>query len=43
MLERKAQALRRRGDGLRYAVCARERLVNVPDGVMALTAADIFA
>lgn len=42
-LEQKAQALPRRAETLRYAVCAREDLRNVPAGTIALTAADIFA
>jgi AAA+ ATPase superfamily predicted ATPase len=42
-LEQKAQALPRRTDSLRYAVCAREDLRNVPAGTITLTAADIFA
>jgi len=27
---------------LRWAICARERVIDVPDGVLAVTAADIF-
>jgi uncharacterized protein len=42
-LQRKAEVLPSRAEGLRYAVCARERLTHVPEGVIALTAADIFA
>lgn len=42
-LEQKAQALPRRAETLRYAVCAREDLRNVPVDTLALTAADIFA
>lgn len=42
-LAHKARALPRVAAELRYAVCARETVLNVPDGVMAITAADIFA
>jgi hypothetical protein len=42
-LEQKTQALPRRAETLRYVVCAREELRNVPAGTLALTAADIFA
>jgi AAA+ ATPase superfamily predicted ATPase len=41
-LERKAQALPRAADDLRYAVCARERIERA-DGVLAVTARDMFA
>jgi hypothetical protein len=41
-LEGKAAALPRVAPGLRYAVCARERLTHLPAGAMALTAADLF-
>jgi hypothetical protein len=40
-LERKAANLPRLSDSPRYAVCARERVDNA-DGVLAITAADIF-
>jgi AAA+ ATPase superfamily predicted ATPase len=40
-LERKAASLPRLSDSPRYAVCARERVDNA-DGVLAITAADIF-
>lgn len=42
-LAAKAQALPRRATDLRYAVCARERLTNVPDDAVGVTAGDIFA
>jgi AAA+ ATPase superfamily predicted ATPase len=42
VLAAKAQALPNRADDLRYAVCARERLTNVPRDTLAFTAADIF-
>lgn len=42
-LERKAGALPLLAPDLRYAICARERLTNVPSTSLALTAADIFA
>lgn len=38
---RRSEALPQKGE-LTVAVCARERLDNVPNGVVALTAADIF-
>jgi hypothetical protein len=38
----KARALPKRAAEVRYAVCARERVVNAPDDVLAVTAADIF-
>jgi AAA+ ATPase superfamily predicted ATPase len=41
-LERKAQALPRRADGLRYAICARERVDSAGE-VISITAADIFS
>ncbi len=41
-LERKAEALPRLAASPTYAICARER-VDEPDGVLAITAADIFA
>lgn len=41
-LARKAQALPHRAADIRYAVCARER-IDEADGVLAVTAADIFA
>ena len=41
-LTQKAQALPRRAETLRYAVCAREELRNVPPDTLTLTAADIF-
>lgn len=41
-LERKASALPRLADDPRYAICARER-VDGDDGVLAITAAEIFA
>lgn len=41
-LERKAQALPRQAGDIRYAVCARER-VDKADGMLAVTAADVFA
>lgn len=40
-LERTAEALPQRAAELRFAVCARE-VVHDPDGVLAITAADIF-
>jgi AAA+ ATPase superfamily predicted ATPase len=40
-LERKAGALPRRAAGLRYAVCARERVEHA-DGTLAITAEDVF-
>jgi uncharacterized protein len=40
-LERKATVLPRLSEEPRYAICARERVDN-PDGVLAVTAADIF-
>jgi hypothetical protein len=42
VLAAKAQALPNRAPDLRYAVCARERLTNVPADALAVTAADIF-
>ncbi|HEV2998851.1 MAG TPA: DUF234 domain-containing protein, partial [Solirubrobacteraceae bacterium] len=42
-LERKAGALPRLAPDLRCAVCARERLTNVPPDTIALTASEIFA
>lgn len=42
-LERKAGALPRVASDVGYAVCARERVTRVPAGVLALTAADMFA
>lgn len=42
VLAAKAQALPNRAADLRYAVCARERLTNVPGDALAVTAADIF-
>jgi len=42
VLAAKAQALPNRAPDLRYAVCARERLTNVPRDALAVTAADIF-
>ena len=41
-LERKAAALPRMAPDMAYAVCARERVTRVPEGALALTAADIF-
>jgi AAA+ ATPase superfamily predicted ATPase len=41
-LELKASALPRRASRLRYAVCARERIVNAPPGTLAITSRDIF-
>jgi uncharacterized protein len=41
-LKRKAEGLPRSRDPLRMAVCARERLRNVPAGALRVTAADIF-
>jgi AAA+ ATPase superfamily predicted ATPase len=41
-LERKTRALPRVAEDIQYAVCARERLVNRPTGVLAITAVDIF-
>jgi AAA+ ATPase superfamily predicted ATPase len=41
-LERKAQALPRARDDVRYAVCGRER-IDRADGVLAVTAGDMFA
>lgn len=41
-LERKAAALPSLADEALYAVCAREELTNVPPGVLAVTAEDIF-
>ncbi len=43
ILERKAGALPSVSEDLRFAVCAREKLRNVPEGVIAITAQDIFA
>lgn len=40
-LAEKAEALARRGDGLRYAVCAREK-VEHPGEALAVTAAEVF-
>jgi uncharacterized protein len=40
-LDQKASALPRLADEPRYAICSRERVDN-PDGVLAVTAADIF-
>ncbi|TLM65976.1 MAG: ATP-binding protein [Actinobacteria bacterium] len=42
-LQEKAQALSAAADKPTYAVCARERLTDVPTGVHAYTAADIFS
>ena len=42
VLAAKAQALPNRAASLRYAVCARERLTNVPGDAIAVIAADIF-
>jgi AAA+ ATPase superfamily predicted ATPase len=42
VLAAKAQALPNRAADLRYAVCAREQLTNVPQDALAYTAADIF-
>jgi hypothetical protein len=42
VLAAKAQALPNRAPDLRYAVCARERLTNVPSDALAVTAAEIF-
>lgn len=42
-LERKSSSLPLLAPELRYAICARERLTNVPPTTLALTAADIFA
>ena len=42
-LERKAEALPRVAPDVSYALCARERITRAPAGVLALTAADIFA
>lgn len=42
VLAAKAQALPKRAAELRYAICARERLTNVPRDALAFTAADIF-
>jgi AAA+ ATPase superfamily predicted ATPase len=42
VLAAKAQSLPKRAADLRYAVCARERLTNVPSDALAITAADIF-
>jgi AAA+ ATPase superfamily predicted ATPase len=42
-LEAKAAALPRLAPDVRYAVCARQRLTNVPPGALAVTAADLFA
>jgi len=42
-LERKALALPRVGEGVRYAVAARERLTRLPPGALAVDAAAIFA
>jgi hypothetical protein len=42
VLAAKAQALPNRAPDLRYAVCARERLTNVPPDALAVTAAEIF-
>ena len=41
-LERRAAALPLAKEDLRIAVCAREELRNVPDGVIGITSADIF-
>jgi hypothetical protein len=41
-LERKAATLPTPADELTLAVCAREELRNVPAGVVAVTAQDIF-
>lgn len=43
VLARKAQALPSRATDLRYAVCAGDRLTNIPDDAVAVTAGDIFA
>ncbi len=42
-LDRKADSVPGVGEERVFAVCAREELVKVPDGVIAVTAADIFA
>jgi AAA+ ATPase superfamily predicted ATPase len=42
-LERKSESLPGAARRLEYAVCAREELCDVPRGVTAVTAADIFA
>ncbi len=42
-LELKAAALPRAAPEMLYAVCARERVTRAPAGLLALTAADIFA
>lgn len=42
-LQQKASALPLVAPELRYAACAREQVGRVPDGTLALTAADIFA
>ena len=42
-LERKAAALPNPAEHLALAVCAREELVGLPEGVIGVTAADIFA
>lgn len=42
VLAAKAQALPKRAPDLRYAVCARERLTNVPRDALPVTAAEIF-
>ena len=41
-LERKALAVPGIADERTYVVCARERLEDVPDGVFAVTAEEIF-
>ncbi len=41
-LERKSQALPRRREPLAYALCARNEVSNAPDGVLVVTADDIF-
>ena len=43
VLAAKAQSLPNRADDLRYAVCARERLTDVPADALPITAADIFS
>jgi AAA+ ATPase superfamily predicted ATPase len=42
-LEHKASALPRLAPDVGYAVCARERISHAPPGMLAITAADIFA
>jgi uncharacterized protein len=42
-LERKAATLPGPAENLTFAVCAREELVGLPEGIVGLTAADVFA